>query len=94
METTPTLNLLERFADAMETDGIAAVSAALLTDLVDAARSVDASPIALEVLLDPTEPSVVRERAYSKLASQIIGRASSLGTGVRSIVDTRPLLPA
>jgi hypothetical protein len=94
METAPTLTLLERFADAMETDGIAAVPAELLTGLVEAARSVDASPIALDVLLDPTEPSVVRERAYSKLAIQIIGRASSLGAGVRSIVDVRPLLPA
>ena len=94
METTPTLNLLERFADAMETDGIAAVSAELLSSLVAAAHSVDASPIAIDVLLDPTEPPVVRERAYGKLAIQIIGRASSLGAGVRSIVDVRPLLPA
>jgi hypothetical protein len=94
METTPTLNLLERFADAMEADGIAAVSAELLTGLVDAAHSVAASPIAIEVLLDPTEPAVVRERAYGKLAAQIIGRASSIGAGVRSVVDIRPLLPA
>jgi hypothetical protein len=94
METTPALDLLERFADAMETDGIAAVPAELLTGIVDVARSVDASPIALGVLLDPTEPPVVRERAYGRLAIQIIGRASSLGAGVRSLVDVRPLIPA
>jgi hypothetical protein len=94
METTPALDLLERFADAMETDGIAAVPAELLTGIVDVARSVAASLVALGVLLDPTEPPVVRERAYGRLAIQIIGRASSLGTGVRSLVDVRPLIPA
>jgi hypothetical protein len=81
METTPAIDLLDRFADAIEAQGIAAVSAELLTSLVDVARSVDASPVALEVLVDPTEPEVVRERAYCKIAIQVVGR-----TPVRRVV--------
>jgi len=95
MEATSSLTLLDRFADAIEAQGIAAVPAELLISLVEVARSVDASPIAIDVLVDPTEPEVVRERAYCKLAIQVVGR-----TPVRRVVapmapsTLRPLLPA
>lgn len=75
METTPTSPLLDRFATAIEADGIAAVRSELFVAVAAAAREVDASPIAIGVLVDPTEPAVVRERAFRKLAIQIIGRS-------------------
>ena len=75
METTPTLEMLDRFAAAIEADGIAAVPAELFVMIAAAARRVDASAVAVAVLVDPTEPAVVRERAFRKLAIQIIGRS-------------------
>lgn len=95
MEATPALTLLDRFADAIEAKGIAAVPAELLVSLVEIARSVDASPIAIDVLVDPTEPEVVRERAYCKLAIQVVGRTPSRRAVAPMAVSTlRPLLPA
>jgi hypothetical protein len=95
METTPAIDLLDRFADAIETRGIAAVPAELLTSLVDVARSVDASPIALEVLVDPTEPEVVRERAYCKIAIQVVGRTPARRVVAPTAPSTlRPLIRA
>lgn len=78
METLSTRQLLDRFADAIETMGIAAVPADLMISLVDTARSVDASPIAIAVLVDPTEPDVVRERAFCRVAIQMVGRSGRI----------------
>ncbi len=75
MERTNPPELLSRFAAAIETNGIQLVPADLLADLVRAGRAVDASPIAIDVLVDPTEPWVARERAFGLVATQIIGRA-------------------
>jgi hypothetical protein len=75
MEAFSTRQLLDRFADAIEAKGIAAVPSELMISLVDLARSVDASPVAVAVLVDPTEPDVVRERAFCKVAIQIVGRS-------------------
>jgi hypothetical protein len=75
MEAFSTRQLLDRFADAIEANGIAAVPSELMISLVDLARSVDASPVAVAVLVDPTEPDVVRERAFCKVAIQIVGRS-------------------
>ena len=90
MEEISTRQLLDRFADAIEADGIAAVPAELFISLTDVARSVDASPVAVAVLVDPTEPAVVRERAFCKVSAQVVGRSgriaalagSSLSRGV------------
>ena len=92
METTPALQLLDRFADAIEAKGIAAVPAELLISLVDVARRLDVSPVALQVLVDPTEPEVVRERAYSRVAIQVVGRAVTWRPAIQPMA--RPLLPA
>lgn len=89
METPPALDLLDRFAAALDADGIAAVPAELFVALAAAARAVDASPVVIEVLVDPMEPAVVRERAFRKLAIQIVGRA---GRPVAPV--DRELLPA
>jgi hypothetical protein len=95
METTPAIDLLDRFADAIEAQGIASVSAELLTSLVDVARSVDASPVALGVLVDPTEPEVVRERAYCKIAIQVVGRTPARRVAAPTAPSTlRPLIRA
>ena len=78
MEAISTRQLLDRFADAIEAEGIAAVPAELMISLVEAARCVDASPIAVAVLVDPTEPAVVRERAFCKVAIQVVGRSGCI----------------
>jgi hypothetical protein len=75
MEASSTRQLLDRFADAIDANGIAAVPAELFISLVDVARSVDASPVAVAVLVDPTEPDVVRERAFCKVSTQVVGRS-------------------
>jgi hypothetical protein len=78
MEAISTRQLLDRFADAIDANGIAAVPADLLISFVDVARSVDASPVAVAVLVDPTEPDVVRERAFCKVSVQVVGRAGRI----------------
>lgn len=78
MEATSTRQLLDRFADAIEANGISAVPAELMIALVDVARSVDASPVAIAVLVDPTEPEVVRERAFGRVAIQVVGRSGRI----------------
>jgi hypothetical protein len=86
METTPTLEMLARFAAAIEADGIAAVPAELFVTIAATARTVGASAVAVGVLVDPTEPAVVRERAFRKLVIQIVGRAG------RPAVPSDPVL--
>lgn len=85
-----TSRLLSRFADAIESQGIAAVPAELFAEFADVARRVDASAVVLSVLVDPTEPAVARERAFAKLSTAIIGRTD----GWLSLADVdRPLQP-
>jgi hypothetical protein len=77
MELHAVLSILEQFADAMEEHGIAAVPSAVLASVVDVSHRHDVSPVAIAVLVDPTEPEVVRERAFSRVAIQLIARAST-----------------
>ncbi len=70
--TTPAM--LDRVADHIDGGGIQLLPAQLLSELVIAARAVDASEVVIGVLVDPTEPAVARERAFAKLAARIIGR--------------------
>lgn len=86
MEATSTRQLLDRFADAIEANGISAVPAELMIALVDVARSVDASPVAIAVLVDPTEPEVVRERAFGRVAIQVVGRSGRIDPRAGSLV--------
>lgn len=78
MEVTSIRQLLDRFADAIEANGISAVPAELMIALVAVARSVDASAVAIAVLVDPTEPEVVRERAFGRVAIQVVGRSGRI----------------
>ena len=75
MERTSSPDILRRFAEILERDGIEHVPASLLNELLGAARAVDASAVAMAVVVDPTEPAVARERAFGLLSTQIIGRA-------------------
>jgi hypothetical protein len=75
MERTSSPDILRRFAEIIERDGIERVPADLLNELLAAGRAVDASTVAMAVVVDPTEPSVARERAFGLLSVQIIGRA-------------------
>lgn len=69
----PTAATLERIADHIAAGGIELLPARLLREFVDAARWAGASEVLIEVLVDPTEPAVARERAYAKLTSRIVG---------------------
>src|SRR6187399_3337119 len=75
MERTTSPAILDRFAEIVERDGIEHVPAGLLNELLAAGRAVDASAVAMAVVVDPTEPAVARERAFGLLSIQIIGRA-------------------
>ncbi len=75
MERTTSPDMLGRFAEILERDGIDEVPGDLLNELLAAGRAVDASAIAMAVVVDPTEPAVARERAFGLLSIQIIGRA-------------------
>ena len=94
MEATSTRQLLDRFADAIEANGIAAVPSDLMIALVEVARSVDASPVAVAVLVDPTEPDVVRERAFCRVAIQVIGRSDRIDSHADSLAISGVPLPA
>lgn len=84
METTPThvaaddwaalttSDLLPRFARLMDADGIERVPAAALSALAATARERRVSEVLIGVLVDPTEPSVARERAFVKIAAKVI----------------------
>jgi len=74
MERTTSPDVLRRFAEVVERDGIEHVPADLLNELLGAGRDVDASAVAMAVVVDPTEPAVARERAFRLLSIQIIGR--------------------
>ncbi len=90
--------LLARFADAIEHTGIESVPASMLTELVEAARRADASPVVLAVLVDPTEPAVARERAFLKASIRIIGNdRAPVSTSIPvppNTIDRRPALIA
>lgn len=73
MDTTPAM--LERIADHVAGDGIALLPTSLLTQFVAAARVAGASEVLIDVLVDPTEPAVARERAYGKLVVRILGHS-------------------
>lgn len=72
--STPTITseLLARFARHIELDGIELVPADTLAALVAAARSRRVSEVLIGVLTDPTEPVVVRERAFAKIATKVV----------------------
>ncbi len=75
MEQTTTLELVDDAARAIDRQGITRLPSTMVTDLVRHGRDAGASPIALGILADPSERRVVRERAFVRVASRVIGNA-------------------
>jgi len=73
MEKTTTLELVDDAARAIDRQGIALVPSTMVADIVRQGRDAGASPIALGILADPSERRVVRERAFVRVASRVIG---------------------
>lgn len=73
MEHTPTLELVDDAARAIDRRGITNVPSTMVADIVQHGRTAGASPIALGILADPAEPRVVRERAFVRVAARMLG---------------------
>lgn len=72
---------LERVGSIIERDGIRAVPAHLLDGLAADAKSLGVRGIAANVLVDPCDPPVARERAFGKLAGRLIGARTRRADG-------------
>ena len=68
------MDILDRTLDSLAADidrfGLGAVEAEV-TALAEQARDAGASPIALAVLTDRSEPEIARERAFGLVAAQL-----------------------
>ena len=84
MERTTSPDILDRFAEIIERDGIErGPRPACSTSCSLPAAPSDASAMAMAVVVDPTEPAVARERAFGLLSIQIIGRADRASSAVQ-----------
>jgi hypothetical protein len=70
---TLTRTSLEGLARCVAESGLAAAAPADLNLLAETAEVVGISPVLVEVLVDPAEPMVVRERAFSVIACAVSG---------------------
>lgn len=73
MTTTLTRESLEGLAHSVAVAGIAATSPETLEALAETAEAVGVSPVLVEVLVDPAEPVVARERAFSLVTCAVSG---------------------
>lgn len=73
MTTTLTRESLEGLAHRVYVAGIEATTPETLEVLAETAEAVGVSPVLVEVLVDPSEPVVARERAFSLVACAISG---------------------
>ena len=64
---------LEGLAHRVYVAGIEATTPETLEALAETAEAVGVSPVLVEVLVDPREPVVARERAFSLVACAISG---------------------
>ena len=71
---TLTRTALEGLARRVAESGLAAAPAADLNVLAETAEVIGLSPVLTEVLVDPSEPIVARERAFSLIACAVSGR--------------------
>lgn len=74
---TLTRTSLEGLARRVAEAGLAAAAPADLTTLAETAEVVGISPVLVEVLVDPAEPTVARERAFSLIACAVSGQVRS-----------------
>lgn len=64
---------LDRVGAIIDRDGIDAVPGHLLDHLAADAKTLGVTTVATDVLLDATDPSVARERAFGVLAYRLMG---------------------
>lgn len=64
---------LDRLGVLIDRDGIDAVPRHLVDAVVDSATALGIRPVAKDVLADPSEPRVARERAFALVAFGLIG---------------------
>jgi hypothetical protein len=72
-------DLVAALGESIDLNGIASIEMSQLTTLIAAGRRVGVSEVVIGVLVDPTEPAVVRERAFAKAAARIVGRHLATG---------------
>lgn len=71
---TLTRSALEGLARRVAESGLAAATPADLNVLAETAEVIGLSPVLGAVLVDPDEPIVARERAFSRIACAVSGR--------------------
>jgi hypothetical protein len=74
---TLTRTSLEGLARRVAESGLSAATPADLNALAETAEVIGLNPILSEVLVDPAEPIVARERAFSRIACAVSGRVRS-----------------
>ena len=67
---------LDRIGSIIDQHGISAVPDQLLHDLARDAKAAGVRPLAASILLDHTDPRVVRERAFAAVSCGLIGARS------------------
>ena len=74
---TLTRTALEGLARRVAESGLAAATPVDLNQLAETAEVVGISPVVRGVMIDPSEPLVARERAFSIIACAVSGRVRS-----------------
>jgi hypothetical protein len=74
---TLTRTALEGLARRVAESGLTAATPADLNVLAETAQVVGLNPVLAEVLVDPAEPLVARERAFSRIACAVSGPVRS-----------------
>lgn len=74
---TLTRTALEGLARRIAESGLAAATPADLNVLAETAEVIGLNPILGDVLVDPAEPLVARERAFSRIACAVSGQVRS-----------------
>ena len=71
--TTITRESLEGLATSVAVAGISSTNPDALEALAETAQAVGVSPVVVDVLVDPAQPTVARERAFSLVSCAVSG---------------------
>ena len=71
---TLTRTALEGLARRIAESGLSAATSADLTVVAETAEVFGLNPVLAEILVDPAEPVVARERAFSRIACAVSGQ--------------------
>jgi hypothetical protein len=74
---TLTRTALEGLARRVAESGLAAATPADLNVLAETAQVIGLNPVLAEVLVNPAEPTVARERAFSRITCAVSGQVRS-----------------